>query len=202
MKTYTVLKLISFSLILSFLFSTGLYAQMWGRGGQGYNGRCPMCGGMMGGQGQQMKIPDKLPAPKNAEWVRNFRQVYALEKLSRAQYEADSNKYGVNMPYHMIIWQENNHIAWEGKMFSAYGISSDSAVPPVRQTSSLQDAYQIGYNLETDLIPRYEWLIKNAGDQNSKDVLDFILMQTRIHATMFQHVMSMGRMGKGSGMMH
>lgn len=202
MKTYTVLKLISFLLILSFLISTGLYAQMLGRGDQWKNGRCPMCGGMMGRQGQQMKIPDKLPAPENAEWVRNFRQVYALEKLSRAQYEADSQKYGVNMPYHMIIWQENNHIAWEGKMFSAYGITSDSSVPPVKQTSNLHDAYQVGYNLETDLIPRYEWLINNAGDQDSKDVLDFILLQTRMHATMFQHVMNTGGMGMGHGMMH
>lgn len=159
-----------------------------------------MCGGMTGGQGQQMNIPDRLPAPKDEEWVKNFGQVYALEKLSRVQYEADSSKYGVNMPYHMIIWQENNHIAWEEKMFSAYGLSSDSPVPPVKQTSSLGEAYQVGYDLETDLIPRYEWLIKNAGDQNSRDVLDFILMQTRMHAAMFQHVMGMG--GMGHRMMH
>ncbi len=160
-----------------------------------------MCGGMMGGQDQQLSIPDKLPAPKNAEWVKNFRQVYALEKLSKAQYEADSSKYGVNMPYHMIIWQENNHIAWEEKLFSAYGIPTDSEVPPVKQTSRLQEAYKTGYNLETDLIPRYEWLIKNAEDQSSRDALDFILMQTRMHATMFKHVMSMGGTGMGHGMM-
>ena len=197
MRGSTLLRLIGFSFILTFFCFTDLSAQMGGRGDQWYNGRCPMCGGMMGGQGRQMTIPDKLPAPENEEWVKNFRQVYALEKLSRAQYETDSSKYGVNMPYHMIIWQENNHIAWEEKMFSAYGISSDSPVPAVKQTSSLGEAYQVVYDLETDLIPRYEWLIKNAGDQNSKDVLDFILLQTRMHATMFQHVMGMGTMGPG-----
>jgi len=204
MNKRTFLKLIGLLPVFSLLSSKYVYAQMGDRDYEWRDGRCPMCGGMMGRQGERIPIPDKLPTPENEQWVNNFREVYALEKLSRAQYEADSSKYGVNMPYHMIIRQEYNHISWEGRMFSAYGIPWDSSVPPLKQTSSLQDAYQVGYSLETDLIPRYERLIVNAGDQTSRDILDFVLMQTRMHATMFQHVMRMGGMGTGMGhgMMH
>jgi hypothetical protein len=48
--------------------------------------------GMMGMHREQVAIPNKLPTPKNAEWINKLRQIFALEKLSRAQYEADRNK--------------------------------------------------------------------------------------------------------------
>ncbi len=196
MKAYALLKVVSFLLILSFPCSAGLSAQTWGD-------CCPMCTDMTGGQGRQMNIPNKLHTPISAEWVNHFRQVYAMEKLSTAQYEADSSKYGVvGMPYGMIIRQKIKHMTWEDKMFSAYGIPSDSAVLPIKKTTNIQDAYHVGYSLETDLIPCYEWLITNARDKKSRDILDCILLQTRMHAAMFQHAVRMGVMGIGHGMKH
>jgi hypothetical protein len=195
MKPLVLSSVLSIILSLAFLCQTEVFAQMGGR-----DGRCPMCGGMMGGQRGQISIPEKLPVPKNTAWVQGLRQIHALEKYSKSQYEEDSGRHNARMPYAMILWQEDNHIDWIGKMFSAYGLPSDSPVPPVKQTSSLKDAYELGYTLEKDLVSRYEWLVKNAEDQESRDVLDFILMQTRMHATMFLHVMGTGRMGPG--MMH
>lgn len=184
-------------LAVVFLYPSALSAQMGGRGY--YGGRCPMCGGPYGGQGQQLDIPEKLPAPANQEWVERLRQVYALEKLSKIQYEADSAQHNTAMPYHMIIFQEDGHIDLIGRLFSAYGISSDVTVPDVKKTSDIKDAYQLGYKLETELMPMYEWLVRNAEDKDSAEVLDFILLQTRMHAAMFSHALSMGWMGPGMG---
>ena len=119
-----------------FLYPAVLSAQM---GGRGYGGRCPMCGGPYGEQGQQLDIPEKLPAPASGEWVERLRQVYAREKLSKIQYEADSAQYNTAMPYHMIIFQEDNHIDLIGRLFSAYGISSDVKVPDVKKTSGIKE---------------------------------------------------------------
>jgi hypothetical protein len=48
------------------------------------------------------------------------------------------------------------------------------------------------------LIPRYEWLVQNAGDRDSAGILNNILLQTRHHLVMFEHALKMGgTMGPG-----
>lgn len=48
--------------------------------------------------------------------------------------------------------------------------------------------------LESNLIPKYESLIKNAEDNTAIRVLDIILNQTKMHYDMFRHALSMNRM--------
>jgi rubrerythrin len=100
----------------------------------------------------------------------------------------------------MVIPQEENHITWIKKLFTAYGLSSDVKVQPIKETTTLTQAYENARELEKNLIPQYEWLINNAEDNTTKEVLDTILLQTRIHYTMFDHALHMGWMG-GRGMM-
>lgn len=164
---FTVFILISCLL----LFGQVSEAQMMGRGG---TGRCPMCGQPWAGQVVELDIPDKLPEPRK-EWADRLRQTLALEILSEAQYKADSTKYQAGMPYMMVIPQEENHIKWERELFSAYGLSPDAETPQIRQSGSLTEAYQIARRLEADLVPHYEWLIANAGDETSVRVIDTIL---------------------------
>ncbi len=174
-------------------------------GGGMMGGRCPMCGRSWDGQGQDFgSIPEKLPAPKNKEWVTKLQEILALEKQSKVQYEQDSGKYNARMPYMMVIPQEDNHIRWIGQLFSGYGLSPDGNVPPAEGSQDLTQAYEIAMKLEEHLIPRYEWLIQNAEDKDSSQVLDAILLQTRMHYTMFNHALRMGGMmggGMGRGMM-
>ncbi len=176
-----------------------------GRGGYGYGmgyGMGPGYGmgygmgpGMMGGW-DWVEIPPKLPTPKNAEWVQKLQEIFVLEKESLAQYEADQEKFNVYMPYMMIIPQEENHIEWIGQLFAAYGLPSDGKVPPVIQSGTLTDAYELSVKLEADLLPRYEWLVRNAEDRDSAQALNTILLQSRWHWVMFQHAI---RMGSGYG---
>jgi hypothetical protein len=170
-----------------------------GRGGHGYgmghgygHGMGP---GMMGGW-DSLEIPSKLPAPKNAEWVEKLKEILTLEKQSLAQYQADQEKFNAHMPYRMVIPQEENHIEWIGQLFKAYGLPSDGKVFPVVQTGTLTEAYELSVKMETDLLPRYEWLVKNAGDRDSAEALNTILLQSRWHLVMFEHAL---RMGHGYG---
>lgn len=155
--------------------------------------------GMMGMHGNQVSIPDQLPAPKSGDWINKLRKIFALEKLSRAQYEADRDKYQVRRPYMMVIPQEENHIEWIGRLFSAYGLPADGTMPPVEQSQSPEQAYKIALKLEQDLIPQYQWLIDHAADQTSAQVLSTILHQTQMHYRMFSHALGMGG-GMGPGM--
>ena len=50
--------------------------------------------------------------------------------------------------------------------------------------------------METDLLPRYEWLVKKAEDRDTAQVLNAILLQSRWHLVMFEHAL---RMGHGYG---
>lgn len=164
-----------------------------GRHGRGMmGGDCPMCGQTW------RNIPDKLPTPKSQAWLQNLRNILSLERLSLVQYQADENKYQVHMPYTMVIPQENLHIEWISKLFAAYGLSSAGPTPAVRQSQTITQAYEIALKLEEDLIPRYEKLIDAAEDQESAQVLNTILYQTRMHYMMFRHALRMGgRMGPG-----
>ncbi len=187
MKKSTVI-VIGLTVILAFMLSSGnLYAQ-------------PMMGHGMGSFSKGIEVPKKLPKPQNDEWVNKLLQILALEKLSQAQYEADREKYQVNMPYMMVIPQEGNHIKLISKLFAAYGLPADVKVPNVKESKTLTQAYEIARKLEKDLIPQYEWLIKNTDNNTTIQVLDAILLETRMHYTMFDHALRMGwRGGHGMG---
>jgi hypothetical protein len=197
-------KLVAVWAISSLLaFVAIVYAQGPGMMGSGQKGQPRMGRGMMQGMGcyeRDISVPEKLQKPKNEEWVGKLQQILALENLSQLQYEADSKKYQVHMPYRMVIPQEENHIAWIKKLFAAYGLPSDVKVQPIKETTTLTQAYENARELEKNLIPQYEWLINNADDDTTKDVLDTILLQTRIHYTMFDHALQRGWM-HGRGMM-
>jgi len=193
--TFIILLILS----MAFVFFTGAAQCQPARGGYGY-GMGPGYGygmgpGMMGGW-DWVNIPSKLPAPKTAEWIQKLKEILTMEKESFAQYQADQEKFNAYMPYMMVITQEENHIAWIKQLFEAYGLPSDGKVSPVVKTGTLPQAYEIGVKTETDLLPRYEWLVKNAGDPDSAQVLNTILFQSRWHLVMFEHAL---RMGHGYG---
>jgi len=202
--------IVSLALMAALVFCPAAVQGQPGRGGYGY-GMGPGYGygmgpGMMGGW-DWVDIPSKLPEPKNAEWVQKLNEILTLEKQSLAQYQADQEKFNAYMPYMMIIPQEESHIEWIGQLFKAYGLPSDGKVSPVVQTGTLTEAYELSAKMETDLLPRYEWLVKNAGDRDSAQALNTILLQSRWHMVMFEHAIRMGhgygysrgpgRMGRG-----
>jgi len=180
-----------FSFVAVFLLTpwTGVGQCQWGgyRGGYGYE----MGPGMMWG-GQDIDIPSKLATPKNKEWIEKLKEIYSLEKQSLAQYEADQEKYNAYMPYMMVIPQEEDHVRWIGQLFASYSMVADVKVHPVAETKSLKNAYEFCLKMEGDLLPRYEWLVKNAEDRNSAEVLNYILIQSRHHYVMFEHALQMG----------
>ncbi|MCX5847127.1 MAG: ferritin-like domain-containing protein [Deltaproteobacteria bacterium] len=167
------------------------------RGGYG------MGPGMMGGW-DSVDIPSQLPAPKNTEWVQKLRDILTLEKQSLTQYQADQEKFNAYMPYMMVIPQEENHIEWIGQLFKAYGLPADGKAAPVVENKTLTEAYELSVKMETDLLPRYEWLVKKAEDRDTAQVLNAILIQSRWHLVMFEHALRMGHgygYSRGSGMM-
>ena len=186
-----LLFVVAFLLAVALFISPSVGYSQPGRGGYGYG----MGPGMMGGWGW-VDIPSKLPAPKSEEYVQKLREILTMEKQSLAQYEADQEKFNAYMPYMMVIPQEENHIEWIEMMFKAYERPSDGRVPAVVSTGTLKDAYELAVKFETDLLPRYEWLVKNAGDRDSAQVLNAILFQSRWHMVMFEHAI---RMGHGYG---
>jgi hypothetical protein len=175
----------------------GMGSGMMGGYGSGY-GRGS---GMMGGW---IDVPTKLPAPKGTEWVQKLREILALEKQSLAQYQADQELFNAYMPYMMVIPQEENHIEWIEQLFKAYGLSADVKAPPVVENKTLTAAYELSVKLESDLLPRYEWLVKRAEDRDTAQVLNTILLQSRWHLVMFDHALRMGHgygYSRGFGMM-
>ena len=159
-----------------------------------------MGGGMMG-YPIAPDVPDKLPAPKSQEWIQKLRDVLALERLSYAQYTADAEKFNAWMPYHAVIPQEEDHVRAIERLFAAYGMPAEGKPAAVAETKTITEALELCAKMERDLIPRYEWLVKNAGDRDSAGILNSILLQTRHHLVMFDHALRMGG-GMGPGMMH
>ncbi|HQK99616.1 MAG TPA: hypothetical protein PK090_02525 [Smithellaceae bacterium] len=165
-------------------------------------------GGMMG-YGSSANVPVKLPVPESKEWIEKLRDVLALERLSLEQYAADAEKYNTYMPYHMVIPQEQDHVMTIENLFSAYGLPVDRKPQAIKDTKTLEEAYQLCAKMERDLIPRYEWLIKNASDRDSSGILNYLLIQTRYHLAMFDHAIQVGGWhgcprgwrGRGPGMM-
>ncbi len=179
--------------IITLAWVTALYGQMHHRDGMG--DRCPMCGRQWDGNNNYSpSIPDSLPRPDNKEWVQRFNGVMAKERFSLAQYRKDVDKYHLHMPYAMVIPQEDNHIKWISKIYQAFGLQVPDSIPPLRKTDSARNALRVGMELEQELIPEYEWLIKNSKNDTVQQVLGDILYQTRMHHTMFQHALSMGGM--------
>jgi hypothetical protein len=183
------------SAYLLWMWSRKANAEMIGHGG-GMRGGGGMMGGMIGGD---VRVPEKLPTPNSSEWIDRLREVLSLERLSLVQYQTDENKFRVYRPYMMVIPQEQDHIQWIMELFSAYGLPSAGPTPVIRRSQSLAQAYEIAMQLESDLTPRYEWLINNAEDAHTAGVLDSILAQTSMHYRMFSMAMSMGGM-RGPGM--
>ena len=73
---------------------------------------------------------------------------------------------------------------------------------PIKDSRSLVEAYELSRKMEDDLLPRYEWLVKNAEDRDTAEVLNYILGQSRHHAVMFEHALRMGYgYSRGTGMM-
>jgi hypothetical protein len=169
----------------------GMGPGMMGPGYRGYG----MGPEMMWG-GDLVEIPPKLPTPKNAEWVQKLREILTMEKQTLAQYRSDQEKFNAYMPYMMVIPQEENHIDWIGQLFAAYGLTSDGESSPVEQPKTLADAYEHSVKMEADLLPRYEWLVKNAEDRDTAQALNLILLQSRWHLVLFEHAL---RMGHGYG---
>ncbi len=196
-KTIFVISLV---LAVTFLLGSATVQSQPSRGGYG-NGMGGMGPGMMGGW---VDVPAKLPAPKNAEWVLKLREILRLEKQSLAQYQTDQEKFNAHMPYMMVIPQEENHIGWIGQLFEAYGLTADGKADPVVQNKTLTEAYELGAKMETDLLPRYEWLVKKGEDRDTAQVLNAILLQSRWHLVLFEHAFRMGHgygFSRGSGMM-
>jgi bacterioferritin (cytochrome b1) len=158
-----------------------------------------MGGGMMG-YPIAPDVPDKLPAPKSQEWIQKLRDVLALERLSYAQYTADAEKFNAWMPYHVVIPQEEDHVRAIERLFAAYGLPAEGNTAAVSETKTVTEAFQLCVKMEQDLIPRYEWIVKNAGERDSAGILNSILLQTRHHLVMFDHALRMGG-GMGPGMM-
>jgi len=189
MKRIILVTFFSFVAVFLLTLWTGVGQCQWGgyRGGYGYD----MGPGMMWG-GQDMDIPSKLATPKNKEWIAKLKEIYSLEKQSLTQYQADQEKYNAYMPYMMVIPQEDDHVRWIGQLFVSYGMLADDKVHPVVETKSLKDAYEYCLKMEGDLLPRYEWLVKNAEDRKSAEILNYILIQSRHHYVMFEHALQMG----------
>lgn len=166
--------------------------------GPGYGYGHGMGPGMMGGW---VDVPDRLPTPKNAEWVQKLREVLVLEKKSYVQYTADAEKYNAAMPYMMVIPQEEDHVQLIERLFLAYGLKADGKPETALETKSLKEAFELCAKMEQDLIPRYVWLVQKAEDRDSAQILNHILIQTRWHLAMFEHALGMGGYGMGPGMM-
>jgi len=209
--------IISLALAVAFVLSPVAVQSQPGRGGYGY-GMGPGYGygmgpGMMGGYGMGpgmmggwdgVDISSKLPAPKSTEWVQKLREILTLEKQSLNQYQTDQEKFNAYMPYMMVIPQEENHIAWIEQLFKAYDLPANGKAAAVVENKTLTEAYELSTKLESDLLPRYEWLVKKAEDRDSAQVLNTILLQSRWHLVMFEHALRMGHgygYSRGSGMM-
>lgn len=192
--------IISFVLSVAFVLGVATVQSQAGRGGYG------MGSGMMGDN--WIDVPDKLPTPKNTEWIQKLKDILVLEKKSLIQYEADQEKFNAYMPYMMVIPQEENHVEWIEQLFKAYGLNENVKVPSIADNKILTDAYELSVKLENELLPRYEWLVKKAEDRDTAEVLNVIFIQSRWHLVMFDHALRMGHgygfsrgWGMGRGMM-
>jgi hypothetical protein len=164
--------------------------------GRGLGGGYGMGPGMMGGW---VNVPTELPAPKNAQWLGRLRDILGLERESLAQYQSDQRRFNAQMPYGMVIPQEENHIRWIEELLKAYGLPVEGkASPAVVRNRTLTEAFKEAAKLEAELLPCYEWLVSKAEDRDTAGVLNTILLQSRWHLALFQHALGAGA-GRGYG---
>jgi hypothetical protein len=152
---------------------------------------CPLCGQPWRGRVDlEIAIPDKLPTPKNQLWIHKLRTAWAMEKRAKTQFEADQKKFGISNPYLYVLPQINQHIAWIGKLFSAYGLLSQEKPPSektVETSGTILEVLKSGRKREADLASQYAWLLRHAEDKLTKRVLNVILTQTNININLFQN---------------
>ena len=164
--------------------------------GRGLGGGYGMGPGTMGGW---VNVPTELPAPKNAQWLGRLRDILGLERESLAQYQSDQRRFNTQMPYGMVIPQEENHIRWIEELLKAYGLPVEGkASPAVVRNRTLTEAFKEAAKLEAELLPRYEWLVSKGEDRDTAGVLNTILLQSRWHLALFQHALGAGA-GRGYG---
>jgi hypothetical protein len=80
------------------------------------------------------------------------------------------------MPYMMVIPQEGDHVNLIERLFVAYGLKSDGKTEPAVETKNLKEAFELRARMEQELISRYIWLVQNAEDRDSAQVLNNILL--------------------------
>ncbi len=152
---------------------------------------CPLCGQPWRGRVDlNIAIPEKLPPPKNLLWIHKLRVALAMEKLAKSRFEADQKNFGVTNPYLYVLPQVDQHIAWIGKLFSAYGLLPQGKNPPVlsfESADTLLQTFKNGRKFEADLASQYVWLMKHAEDKVTKRVLNIMLTQTNINIDLFQN---------------
>lgn len=162
-----------------------LYGHRIGRGMMG--GGCLMHGG-------GVVIPQTLPRPKSPEWVGRLQHALDLEIRSKLQYELDMEKFRANRPFMMVLHHEENHIDQIEALFAAYGLAVRIEAPKLRVSNSLDAAFATAIDLEAALFEPYEWLIQNAEDEISPQILNLILSQSRMHHRVFSHHRGMAGM--------
>jgi hypothetical protein len=150
---------------------------------------CPLCGQPWRGKADpEVTIPEKMPVPKNQEWLSKLRQGLMMAKHARAQDEADQRKFGITNPYRYIIPQIDHHIGLISKLFAIYGLPADGKPSAIRPSSTVLQSLEKGKRLAADSVTQYEWLLNHAEDKNTNKVLNSILTQTKLHYIMFDNV--------------
>jgi hypothetical protein len=149
---------------------------------------CPLCGQPWRQRVEpELAIPDKMPTPKNQLWVSKLRMALDMEKLAKAQFEADQKKFGVSHPYLYALPEIDQHIAWISKLFSAYGLPTREKTSPVKTSTTLLQTLRHARKMEVDLASQYAWLLRHAEDKTTKMVLNTLLTQTNINIDLFQN---------------
>ncbi len=148
---------------------------------------CPMCiMGCCSKMGWDGIIPDKLEAPKNAEWTSKLKSVLDKEVESLAKYKADMNKFELHRPYMMVVHQETRHIAWVKGLLDAYGMDYKTKDYAPKASESAKEALTEGLKMENDLVATYDWLIEKSEDETAKKVLKTAQFQSKMHAALFE----------------
>lgn len=172
----------------------------WRQGGTEESNSPPAVYGSRGGMILRnpiaLEVPDKLPVPKNAEWLKSLREVLGLERLAHAQYVRGARRFGMDGLYRTVIPQKEDHVRAIEQMVKAYGLPAESKELSPREAGTAKESYKNGVELEKDIIARYEWLSNNAEDQRSAGILRDILAQSRMHFTMLHRSLDEGTMSR------
>lgn len=180
--------ILGLSVFLAVFFSSSVFSQ-----DVIVSKRCPVCGKEWDGNYRLCSnIPLALPKPKEQEWLNKFSEALILESQAKGQYLADRDKFKIfNFPYGMIIPQDEDHIRWLNKLFTAYGITPEVKPVKIKEHKALGEAYSDAIKIEAQIIRLYEWLVLKAENQYSRWVLNTMLLQARLQQAMFTHAYKM-----------